>query len=231
MDTYNNHYDPQEKRQSCTSKVFQLIAYKKDHRLVETAQLSCSFVSVNSNMFRGCLHPSPVADLIVGGLRRGSKLKGDNGHETLSHRYLFDANDRLLRIENVHQGKVTYVEDLFYTANSRIGITTYEGKVWNICEEIFEDNHIVSVANMSYYEINDANPLCNLHWEEYKYDEKGLCFCDYVTNFNPDVGLVSRWQYAFVVENGVLKSYATSSGRRYAVTKKRDAQGKGFYFP
>ena len=57
------------------------------------------------------------------------------------------------------------------------------------------------------------------------------CFCDYVTNFNPDVGLVSRWQYAFVVENGVLKSYATSSGRRYAVTKKRDAQGKGFYFP
>ena len=58
-------------------KVSQLIAYIQDHRYVDAAQLKCSYVCVNSNMFRGYLHPSPVIDLIVGNIRRGRMLKGD----------------------------------------------------------------------------------------------------------------------------------------------------------
>ena len=225
------HYDKQEKRQLCLNKLSQLKAYIKDYKYVDIEQLKCMFVCVNSNMFRGCLHPSPVADLIVGNISRGRKLKGDICSEKLSHRYLFDATDRLVRIETVHQGKVTYIEDLFYTGNSRVGITSYNGKVYNVCEEVFENNHIVSAAILSCYELDRDKILLNLHWEEYGYDEKGLFFCDFVTNFNPDCALLNCAQYAFVIEDGLLKSYTNRAGRQYNITKKRNAQGKGFYFP
>ena len=144
---------------------------------------------------------------------------------------MFDANDRLIRIENIHQGKVTYIEDLSYADNSRIGITSFNGKVYNICEEIFENGHIISAAIMSYYEVNSERRLCNLHWEEYAYDEKGLCFCNFVTNFNPDYLPFAFSQYTFTVQDGLLKSYKNREDYQYNITKKRDAQGKGFCFP
>lgn len=231
MGTNNRHYDTLEKEQSCINKISQLIEYKKIYQYIDTEQLKCSYVCVNSNMFRGCLHPSPVADLIVGKIRRGRKIKGDVWPEKLSHRYLFDVNDRLGRIENVYQGKVTYTEDLFYTNNARIGITTYNSNIYNICEELFENGRIISVAILSYYEADRDKILLNLHWEEYSYDEKGLCFCDFVTSFNPDYPLLGYSQYTFFVEDGLLKSYKNRAGRQYNITKKRDAKGKGFYFP
>ena len=164
MAVYHKHYDKQEKRQLCMDKVSQLVAYAKDYRCVDVAQLKCSYVCVNSNMFRGYLHPSPVTDLIVGNIRRGRMLKGDVKSEKLSHRYLFDANDRLMRIEDIYQGRVAYVEDLSYTSNSRIGITSLNGKIYNVCEEIFENGHIVSAAIMSYYELDRERLLCDLLW-------------------------------------------------------------------
>lgn len=231
MALHNEHYDKTKKRQSCINKSSQLIAYIKGCRPVDAAQLKCSYVCVNSNMFRGYFHPSPVVDLIVGNIRRGSIRKGDVCPEKLSHRYLFDANNRLTRIESIHQGKVTYLEDLAYTSNSRIGITSFNGKVHSICEEIFENGHIVSVAIMSRYDIGSDKSLYRLHWEEYIYDEDGLRFCDFVTNFNPDAGSFSFSQYTFDVQGGLLKSYTNRAGYQYNITKKRDAQGKGFYFP
>lgn len=231
MAEYNQCYDKHEKRQLCMNKISQLITYIKDYQAVDAAHLKCSYVCVNSNMFRGCFHPSPVADLIVGKLRRGSIRKGDVSSEKLSHRYLFDANDRLMRIENIYQGKATYIEDLAYASNSRIGITSFNGKIYNICEEIFENGHIISVAIMSYYELESDRCLYNLHWEEYAYDEKGLCFCDFVTNFNPDGLPFVCSQYTFTVQDGVLKSYTNRAGDQFIITQKRDAQGKGFYFP
>ena len=231
MAVYNKHYDKHEKRQLCMNKVSQLIAYINGHKYVDISQLKCSYVCVNSNMFRGCLHPSPVADLIVGNLRRGKLLKGDVRSEKLSHRYLFDANERLMRIETIHQGKVTYLEDLSYTSNSRIGITSFNGKVYNVCEEIFENGHTVSAAIMSYHQIDGDRLLCNLHWEEYAYDEKGLRFCDFITNFNPDCIPFAFSQYTFVVQDGLLKSYTNRADHQYIITQKRDAQGKGFFFP
>ena len=84
---------------------------------------------------------------------------------------------------------------------------------------------------MSYYEIDGDRLLCNLHWEEYAYDENGLCFCDFVTNYNPSCDPFTFSQYTFAVQDGLLKSYTNRAGRQYNITKKRDAQGKGFYFP
>lgn len=230
MDMRNRSYNKEEKRQLCKNKISQLIAYINGYRQVEYAQLKCSYVCINSNMFRGYLHPSPVVDLIVGNISRGRLQKGDVYSEKLSYRYLFDDIDRLVRIENIHKGKVAYVEDLFYTSNSRIGITSNNGKVHSICEEIFESGHIVSVAIMLYYEM-DGGHICHLNWEEYAYDENGLHFCDFVANFTPGSNPFTFSQYAFCVQDGLLKSYTNRAGNQYIITKKRDAQGKGFYFP
>ena len=182
-------------------------------------------------MFRGCFHPSPVIDLIVGNIKRGRKLKGDIYNEKLSCRYLFDEYDRLMRIENIHLGKKTYVEDLVYMDNARIGITTFDGKIQSICEEIFKDGHIISVAIMLCIDIGCEEPAYNLHWEEYKYNKKGLYSCDFITNFSPNCVPYSFSQYTFDVQDGFLKSYTNRSGGQYNISKKRDAQGKGFYFP
>lgn len=232
MGVHDKNYDKEQKRLLCIEKVEQLKVYIKNYTQADnTAQLKCSYVCVNSTMFRGCLHPSPVIDLIVGNIKRGRKLKGDIFNDKLSFRYLFDENDRLMRIENIYLGKKTYVEDLIYTENTRIGITTFDGRIHSICEEIFKDGRIVSVAIMLCSDVGREEPACNLHWEKYAYDEKGLYFCDFVTNYNHGYVPFSYSQYIFNVQDGLFKSYTNGGGRQYNVTKKRDAQGKGYYFP
>lgn len=232
MDNIAFNYEKEKKRNLCLEKINQLIAYAKNYVPVNVDRSrECKYVCVGSSIFRGCFHPSPVYDLIVGNTKRGRKCNGNIHSDRITHRYLFNEENQLDCIESIYMGRVSYVEFLTYEQDARIGITTVDGtKVRGICEEKFECGRIVSFAYLSYFEMDGSKVLCHLHWEEYKYDENGLCFCDFVTNLNPDYQPFTFSQFQFTVKDGMITSYTRGGGIQYSTAhKKRDASGKIYF--
>lgn len=218
----------------CLEKISQLISYTKDCTIAnQNDLLTCEYVCINSDIFRGCFHPSPVIDLIVGNMKRGRKIKGDRDTDKLSYRYLFDANHRLLCVEDIYQGRVGYVEHLFYRDDVRIGITVIDNqKIRSISEECFQDGRIISFARVHCYDLDNEYVISRFEWEKYHYDHDGLAECELVFNFNPQYRIFAFEQYRFERQNGYLTAYITKKGgTRFQVTKKRSALGKGFFFP
>lgn len=232
MDFIKFGYDKEQKRAICLNKISQLIQYVEKYVPVNMdysglLELSCT----GSNMFRGYLHPSPVFDLIVGNTKRGRKCKGNVSVEKISHRYWLNDKYQLTYIETMNACNVIYCESLIYEQNARIGITTDgEGNITGISEEKYERNRITSFAYLSYCKTANGNVLCHLHWEEYKYDENGLCFCEFVSNYNPDYEPFTFSQYLFTVQNGLIISYTNQKSTQYSVAhKKRDATGEIYF--
>ena len=232
MDFVKLNCDKEQKRINCFEKTNQLINSAENYIPVVAdcsglIELTCA----GSNMFRGCFHPSPVFDLIVGNAKRGRKSKGNIRFDKISHRYFLNEDYQLAYIETMHEGNVVHGESLIYEQNKRIGITTGGGgDILGICEEKFENNQIISFAYLSYHEIAKGNVLCHLHWEEYKYDENGLCTCEFVSNYSPEYKPFTFSQYQFSVQNGMIISYTNSKGTQYSAShKKRDATGEIYF--
>ena len=62
----------EQKRKLCEKEIEELRGYIHRFSFPQADEIyTCIGVCVNSNLFRGVLHPSPTRDIIVGGAKRG----------------------------------------------------------------------------------------------------------------------------------------------------------------
>ena len=181
-----------------------------------------------ATLHRGYYHPSPVYDLIVGNTKRG-RLSAKSTRP-YSHRYCFDRNDKLVRIEYLHDGRVSHIEYLDYCEQFVRGITVdCNGFLSAVTEEQYSHNRIVSFSISQCYHVNGAYTCFDYHKEEYCYDEYGLSKCQFV-NLTPGSGYMVDEVYSFDRENGFLVSFSpdtadTNADQRvtYTIRKRRKA--------
>lgn len=175
-----------------------------------------------SNLHRGCYHPSPVHDLIVGNLKRGKLCRSDN--RQLSHRYWFNSDGQLLRIEYVHQGQPFKTEYLFYEGNVVWGITIgNDGHLAAVACERYDQGRlrhwVLAQCDAAYGE-----PRCfGYHEEEYRYDDEGIARCHWI-DFTPPNGFPQDEVFTFERQDGYLVAYTSGPhGSRYLIKNKRKA--------
>ena len=201
------------------------------HSFIEQAQktiISRETHCCGSTLHRGYHHPSPVYDLIVGNTKRG-KLNTKSNHQ-LTHRYYYNSEDKLVRIEYLHADRVSYIEYLNYCGQSIKGITVdCNGFLSAVTEERYSDNRINFFSITRCYHVGDDDKCFDYHEEEYYYDYLGLCECHFV-NFTPQNGHLVDRTYTFDRDSGFLVAFSPDATDinadrrvRYTIRKKRKA--------
>lgn len=140
---------------------------------------------------RGYYCPSPVLDLIIGGMKRGrlfKKKKPEFGN--YSYEYGFDMYGRLLRVRGVNE---------FTTPNSRFDeeYLIYIGDVVYGLE--FNNLGLLEVVSKCIYDngklMKYERSLCwmeefaDLHYEKYIYDNNRLSEVNFFFNISPEIEL------------------------------------------
>ncbi|WP_374967151.1 hypothetical protein [Lysinibacillus sp. RS5] len=136
---------------------------------------------------RGYYCPSPVLDLIVGGMKRGrlfKKKKPEFGN--YSYEYGFDKAGRLLRVKGVNE---------FTTPDSRfdeeyliyIDDIVYGLEFDNSSELVVVSKCIYENEKLMKYERSGCwmEEFADLQYEEYKYENNWLSEVDYFYNISP----------------------------------------------
>ena len=181
-----------------------------------------------ATLHRGCYHPSPVYDLIVGNTKRG-KLSNKSNHQ-LSHSFYFDCEDRLVRIEYQHADQLSHIEYLNYCGQSVKGITVdRNGFLSAVTEERYPHNRISFFSIVRCYHVAGGDQCLDYHEEEYHYDNLGLSKCHFV-NFTPKSGYLVDRTYTFDRDNGFLVAFSPEPAdmppeqqSKYTIKKKRKA--------
>jgi hypothetical protein len=196
----------QEKYNQLYIKGYQL--FQNVDRIISEAKAKAvsNEFSVKGNMHRGVYCPSPVLDLLVGGLSKGRILKRVTATSKVTHKYSFDEYSQLLYVESMILDGCT--EYLVREGTSIWGITVdCEGNLSAISEESFFEGHL---QRYTYAEIvsdeehTDCYQMCS---EEYRYDNQGLFSClrtEYIPMYND---ISKRKLYTFERRNGYLHSY------------------------
>lgn len=140
---------------------------------------------------RGYYCPSPVLDLIIGGMKRGrlfKKKKPEFGN--YSYEYGFDMEGRLLRVKGVNE---------FTTPDSRfneeyliyIGDVVYGLEFDNLGELGVMSKTIYDNGKLMKYErsLCGVEKFADLHYEEYTYDNNRLSEVDFFFNISPQLEL------------------------------------------
>lgn len=142
---------------------------------------------------RGFYCPSPVQDLIIGGLKRGKLYKkkipkwGDYSYE-----YGFDQDGKLLRVKRVNKfesetpDKIFDEEYLIYVGDVEYGLQfNYSGSLEAVSRCTYENEKL-----MKYERSNcGLEPFSDLHYEEYRYQGDLLSEVDFFFYITPQVGL------------------------------------------
>lgn len=129
-------------------------------------------------MHRGYYCPSPVDDLVTGGLKRGKLMKRITKNAKPDHEYLFDSNDKLVAVNSLLDWKTTETEILIYEDNLVTGITfdSYDNSISEISESVYDsDNRIQSFLTASVSQKKSIRTtISDIKLEKYIYDEVGL---------------------------------------------------------
>ncbi|MED4462541.1 hypothetical protein [Metabacillus fastidiosus] len=124
---------------------------------------------------RGYYCPSPVLDLIVGGLKRGKLFKRKPDFGRYSYEYCFDSKNRLILVRGVNEFTTpnsNYNEEyLFYNCKTIIGLEFRQtGDIVAVSRCTFANNNIVkyerSICSLPQY--------ADLYIEEYAYENNLL---------------------------------------------------------
>ena len=187
-------------------------------------------ICVGSSLHRGYYHPSPVYDILVGNTKRGKLLKCPTSAAKYTHKYIYGTENKLEKVETVVQSSVAFIEYIQRTGNRQLGFTIdCFGNLSTVCEEIFDNNRLVafSVLNCSF---NGIEYSCyNYHFENYYYDDDGICECDFI-NYSPRSSMLIDEHYIFDRSDGCLTAYTnTASQAKYAIKTKRKASQPPFF--
>ena len=132
----------------------------------------------------GYYHPSPVYDLVVGGVRRGRLLKKPSTKYALTHQYHFDSREKLTfaapllsNMPDTFSDRVQEYYFVFDDVDTRLVLCKMKsGDIYNALYCIYKEGRIIdynSISLMNYYEDN-ATYAAFLDHEEYSYIEGQL---------------------------------------------------------
>ena len=162
--------------------------------------------AVKGDIHRGVYCPSPILDLLIGGLSRGRILKRVTAASKITHKYFFDKYGQLLYVESmIMDGGIEY---LVREGDTLWGVSLdCEGSLSAISEETFREGRLqrYTYAEIASDEENaDCYRMCS---EEYSYDEQGLFSC-LRTEYIPMCNEISKINlYTFERQNGYLHSF------------------------
>ena len=183
---------------------------------------------VGSTLHRGYYNPSPVYDIIVGNTSRGRISKKPSA-DKVTHRYFFDRENELFKVDNIYQSKTAYTEWLYRENNVRYGFTVDCGMHLSaVTKESYQEGRLVTFALVHCIYKNNKYEFYKYHEETYQYDIEGLHLCNFISLANHSSYLVNK-VYAFKRENGFLVSYSECRNKMprnapcYSVKKKRKA--------
>ena len=154
---------------------------------------------------RGYYCPSPVLDILVGGINRGTILKRVI-KPTVVTTYSFDSNDQLILMERPWNE----LEIVLRNGNVETGIGLgTDGEIKSIAECIYNESKIISYMHAVYAASEGA--FIETHSEEYVYSSEGLDTV-IVSSFSEMVAYFSRNVYRFWHDkNGFLSKYMNIS--------------------
>jgi hypothetical protein len=182
--------------------------------------------AVNSTLYRGYYHPSPVYDLIVGNTKRGRLVRNPVTAQ-LSHCYYYDDQRRLLRVDSYYQGRISHTEYLKREGQMVYGFTVdCSGRLAAVCRETYDNGRIASLSLMHCVCTHGQYRCFEYLEEHYRYDSEGLCTSNFVV-YRPGSVHVIYEIYEFQRENGRFVSYVycmhPDKGYRVAKSKQRKA--------
>lgn len=233
MNDTNSHFSNLSNEES-TSIAYEML--KKGQKLQHEVELgpqeaiTCEKFCAGSNLHRGYFHPSPVFDLIVGGLKRGRLLK-KAGKQTSFFRYLY-TNDTLSYIESYYQGRIACREKLFYRENIRIGVTVdLYNHLSAVSEECYENGQLSYFILAHFSHIDEADSCYHLQVETYTYDAVGVKESTYLMH-SPVNGVIFQDRYLFEREDGFLTGYTNLTSPKkdaYRFLTKRECMPTDFW--
>jgi hypothetical protein len=119
---------------------------------------------------RGYYCPSPVLDLIVGGLKRGKLFKRKPDFGRYSYEYGYDTNNRLIRVRGVNEFTTpdsNYNEEYLIYENDLVYGFEFDnmGEIVAVSRCTFENENIVKYE----YSVCRLPQYADLYMEEYSY--------------------------------------------------------------
>ena len=101
------------------------------------------YASGGETLIRGYYHPSPLGDIVVGNVDRGS-LQKSYSRQATTYIYSFDDSGRITRIESVDHGNVWATEFILNCENESTGVLyDVDGNLLRIAEERYQDEKLV----------------------------------------------------------------------------------------
>jgi hypothetical protein len=169
----------QEKLKKFKGIISELVSIRNEyeeqlHRLrtlTEKEIVNVQYSKGGETIHRGYYCPSPVLDLIVGGLKRGKLYKRKPDFGRYSYEYCFDSNNRLILVKGVNEFTTpdsNYNEEyLLYNDDTISGVEfDHTGDIVAVSRCTYENNNIVkyerSVCSLPQY--------ADLYMEEYAYE-------------------------------------------------------------
>jgi hypothetical protein len=143
--------------------------------LTEKEIVNVQYSKGGETLHRGYYCPSPVLDLIVGGLKRGKLYKRKPDFGRYSYEFCFDSNNRLILVKGVNEFTTpdsNYNEEyLLYNDDTTSGVEfDHTGDIVAVSRCTYENNKIVkyerSVCSLPQY--------ADLYMEEYAYENNLL---------------------------------------------------------
>lgn len=142
-------------------------------------------------IYRGYYCPSPVLDLIIGGMKRGrlfKKKKPEFGN--YSYEYGFDMEGKLLRVKGVNEFTTPdsgfNEEYLIYIGDVVYGLEFDNlGELGVVSKSIYDNGKLMKYERS----VCGMEKLADLHYEEYTYDNNRLSKVDFFFNISPQLEL------------------------------------------
>jgi len=185
---------------------------------------------VGSTLHRGACYPSPVYDLIVGNTKRGRIVRQTKNGTKITHRYLYDQDNKLYQIESIYRERIAYTETLFRYQDEILGVTVDKcGCLAAVTRETYQDHRLCSFVLLNCYDIGEGSKCYSYQQEDYDYDADGLCGCRFIMLMPESNQLVDHY-YEFERQDGYLTAYTERTDEhrkavsmRHPISKKRKA--------
>ncbi len=169
-------------------------------------------VATNSTLHRGYYCPSPIIDLVMGGVTRGKILKRPTKRSHISYRYFFNSESKLAYIQNYGaRVDLTATEYIIHDEGCIYGITLLDGVPCAVSEERYERQRIISYTHISFAcRKKDEDFLVTnklISFEKYAYDDLKICLWDFAS---ADVkrNYIDHQKYIFTDGNEGIRRYA-----------------------
>lgn len=186
---------------------------------IETDTKRTEFCIQSECLHRGYYCPSPILDLIVGGIKRGKLTAKPYKTTEEYYKYYFNNENRMIAIENYAVEPFDFspyeIEFIIREDSTEYGVTFHNGwKEISYISKAEYENGIVKNYSAVCYNKDMSEEETTLHHEVYFYTGVLLSKAIVYFNISPELNLYSRNEYIFkydeagkILEYDVLSEY------------------------